>query len=128
MRPDPPGSGRGHGRLARHGSHRSGDPDFLVVGDLNSYAQEDTIDEIKAGSATAGPIEQRLHQPDRPDPGACAYSYTFDGRAGSLDHALHEQEPSSGQVKAAADWHINSDKRDMLDYDTELDHPARDAL
>ena len=28
----------------------SGDPDFLIVGDLNSYAMEDTIDEIKAGS------------------------------------------------------------------------------
>ena len=28
----------------------SGDPDFIIMGDLNSYAQEDTIDEIKAGS------------------------------------------------------------------------------
>ena len=33
----------------------SGDPDFIIMGDLNSYAQEDTIDEIKAGSDdTAG--------------------------------------------------------------------------
>jgi uncharacterized protein len=28
----------------------SGDPDFLIAGDLNSYAMEDAIDEIKAGS------------------------------------------------------------------------------
>ena len=28
----------------------SGDPDFLIVGDLNSYAMEDPIDAIKAGS------------------------------------------------------------------------------
>ena len=28
----------------------SGDPDFLIMGDLNSYAQEDPIDAIKAGS------------------------------------------------------------------------------
>ena len=28
----------------------SGDPDFIIMGDLNSYAMEDTIDEIKAGS------------------------------------------------------------------------------
>ena len=28
----------------------SGDPDFLIMGDLNSYAMEDPIDEIKAGS------------------------------------------------------------------------------
>ena len=27
----------------------SGDPDFLIMGDLNSYAQEDPIDAIKAG-------------------------------------------------------------------------------
>ena len=28
----------------------SGDPDFLIVGDLNSYAKEDTIDEILEGA------------------------------------------------------------------------------
>ncbi|HLA08132.1 MAG TPA: ExeM/NucH family extracellular endonuclease, partial [Anaerolineales bacterium] len=28
----------------------SGDPDFLIMGDLNSYAQEDPIDAIKAGA------------------------------------------------------------------------------
>ena len=27
----------------------SGDPDFLIMGDLNSYAQEDPVDAIKAG-------------------------------------------------------------------------------
>ncbi len=28
----------------------SGDPDFLIMGDLNSYAMEDPIDAVKAGS------------------------------------------------------------------------------
>ena len=28
----------------------SGDPDFLIMGDLNSYAQEDSVDAIKAGA------------------------------------------------------------------------------
>ena len=28
----------------------SDDPDFLVIGDLNSYAMEDPIDAVKAGS------------------------------------------------------------------------------
>ena len=33
----------------------SGDPDFLIMGDLNSYAQEDPIDALKAGADdTAG--------------------------------------------------------------------------
>ena len=30
----------------------SGDPDFLIIGDLNSYAMEDPIDAIKAGQTT----------------------------------------------------------------------------
>ena len=47
----------------------SGDPDFLIMGDLNSYAMEDPIDEIKAGSDDTAGHGRRLHQPDRPLPG-----------------------------------------------------------
>ena len=70
----------------------SGDPDFIIMGDLNSYAQEDTIDEIKAGSDdTVGTNDDFtnliLHFHD-----AYAYSYTFDGQAGYLDHASGKRE------------------------------------
>ena len=47
----------------------SGDPDFLIMGDLNSYAQEDPIDAIKAGLGRHGRHRRRLHQPDRRVPG-----------------------------------------------------------
>ena len=32
------------------------------------------------------------------------------------------------QVTGAADWHINSDEPDVLDYDTTFKPPAQDAL
>ena len=51
----------------------------------------------------------------------------FDGQAGYLDHAL--ASPSLvAQVTGAADWHINSDEPDVLDYDTSFKPPAQDAL
>ena len=33
-----------------------------------------------------------------------------------------------GQVAGAADWHLNSDEPDVLDYDTSFKPPAQDAL
>ena len=105
----------------------SGDPDFLILGDLNSYAQEDTLDEIKAGSDdTVGTNDDFTNLIDQFH-GAFAYSYTFDGQAGYLDHALANASVS-GQVTGAADWHINSDEPDVLDYDTSFKPPAQDAL
>jgi hypothetical protein len=105
----------------------SGDPDFLIMGDLNSYAQEDTIDEIKAGSDDTVGTTDDFTDLIAEYPGTYAYSYTFDGQAGYLDHAL----ANAGlfpQVTGAADWHINSDEPDILDYDTSFKPPAQDAL
>jgi Ca2+-binding RTX toxin-like protein len=110
----------------------SGDPDFIIIGDLNSYAQEDTIDEVKAGSddaAGTGDDFTNLIAHFQEDPGnkVYAYSYTFDGQAGYLDHALANASLFP-QVTGAADWHINSDEPDVLDYDTTFKPPAQEAL
>ena len=105
----------------------SGDPDFLIVGDLNSYAQEDTIDEIKAGSDDTPGTDDDFTNLIAQFQGAFAYSYTFDGQAGYLDYALANQSLLP-QVTGAADWHINSDEPDVLDYDTSFKPPAQDAL
>ena len=59
--------------------------------------------------------------------GPYAYSYTFDGQAGYLDHAL-ASATIGGQVTGAAEWHINSDEPDVLDYDTSFKPPAQEAL
>jgi uncharacterized protein len=105
----------------------SGDPDFLIMGDLNSYAREDAIGEIAAGSddtvGTGDDFTNLIHRFH----GDFAYSYTFDGQAGYLDHALANTS-LLGQVTGAAEWHINSDEPDVLDYDTSFKPPAQDAL
>jgi predicted extracellular nuclease len=105
----------------------SGDPDFLIMGDLNSYAMEDAIDEIKAGSDDIVSTTDDYTNLISHFHGAFAYSYTFDGQAGYLDHALANASMFS-QVTGAADWHINSDEPDILDYDTSFKPPAQEAL
>lgn len=105
----------------------SGDTDFIIMGDLNSYAQEDTIDEIKAGSDDTAGTNDDFTNLISHFHGAFAYSYTFDGAAGYLDHALANASMMS-QITGAADWHINSDEPDIFDYDTTFKPPAQDAL
>jgi predicted extracellular nuclease len=105
----------------------SGDPDFIIMGDLNSYAKEDTIDEILAGSDDITGTSDDFTNLISHFHGAYAYSYTFDGAAGYLDHALANASLMS-QITGAADWHINSDEPDIFDYDTSFKPPAQDAL
>jgi predicted extracellular nuclease len=105
----------------------SGDADFIIMGDLNSYAMEDTIDEIKAGSDDIVGTSDDFTNLISNFQGTFAYSYTFDGQAGYLDHALANTSLLP-QVTGAADWHINSDEPDVLDYDTSFKPPAQDAL
>ncbi len=105
----------------------SGDPDFIIMGDLNSYAQEDTIDEIKAGSDDLAGTSDDFTNLIAHFQGAYAYSYTFDGQAGYLDHALANASLFA-QITGTADWHINSDEPDVLDYDTSFKPAAQDAL
>ena len=105
----------------------SGDPDFIIMGDLNSYAQEDAIDEIKAGSDDLAGTSDDFTNLIAHFQGAYAYSYTFDGQAGYLDHALANGSLLA-QISGVADWHINSDEPDVLDYDTTFKPPAQDAL
>jgi predicted extracellular nuclease len=105
----------------------SGDPDFLIMGDLNSYAQEDPIDAVQAGPddtlGTADDYTNLIAQYQ----GAHAYSFVFDGMAGYLDHALSNQSLTA-QVTGATEWHINADEPDLLDYDTSFKPPAQDAI
>ena len=78
----------------------SGDPDFLIIGDLNAYAMEDPITALEAAGYT-DLVESHV--------GAHAYSYVYCGQAGYLDHAL-ANESLTAQVKGATIWHINADE------------------
>jgi len=86
----------------------TGDPDVLLIGDYNSYAQEDPIAAIKNAGYT-NLIESRL--------GPDAYSYVFDGQWGYLDHALASLSLVA-QVTGVGDYHINADEPSVLDYNT----------
>jgi predicted extracellular nuclease len=105
----------------------SGDPDFLIIGDLNSYAMEDPIDAIKAGPDDAVGTADDYANLVAQFLGPFAYSYTFDGMAGYLDHALSNATLTT-QVTGVSEWHINSDEADVLDYDTSFKPPAQEAL
>ena len=96
----------------------SGDPDVLIIGDLNSYDEEDPIDALKAAGYTD--LNERFG-------GEFAYSYGFDGQFGYLDYALSSTTLTS-QVTGTTDWHINADEPDLLDYDTTFKSDAQDAI
>ena len=93
----------------------TGDPDVLILGDMNSYAKEDPITTLE-GAGYTNLIEQRN--------GREAYSYAFDGQWGYLDHALGSASINS-QVTGVGDWHVNADEPSILDYNTEFKTPAQ---
>ena len=86
----------------------SGDPDFLIIGDLNSYTFETPIQELEAGG-----FENLV----RKYAGLTAYSYVFNGESGYLDHALGTASMAA-QVTGVTEWHINPDEPTVLDYNT----------
>lgn len=105
----------------------SGDSDFLIIGDLNSYDKEDPIDAIREGAddtlGTGDDFTDLVFQ----FLGEDAYSYVFDGQIGYLDHAL-ANAGLVDQVSGVTVWHINADEPDLIDYDTSFKQPAQDAL
>jgi predicted extracellular nuclease len=88
----------------------SGDPDFLIIGDLNSYRMETPITTlINAGYNDM--IEEFV--------GDDAYSFVFDGQLGYLDHAL-ATDSLAAQITGATEWKINSDEVPLFDYNDEF--------
>jgi predicted extracellular nuclease len=105
----------------------SGDTDFLIIGDLNSYDKEDPIDAILAGAddvvGTGDDYTDLIFNFN----GEAAYTYVFDGQLGYLDHAL-ANTALVGEVSGVTEWHINADEADLIDYDTSFKQPAQDAI
>ncbi|MFC0250863.1 ExeM/NucH family extracellular endonuclease [Massilia consociata] len=86
----------------------AGDPDVLVIGDLNAYAFENPINHL-AGKGFVNEIERFVR------PHGMPYSYVFNGQAGYLDHVLASASLSP-QVAGVAEWHSNADEPETLDY------------
>ncbi|MCP4356770.1 MAG: ExeM/NucH family extracellular endonuclease [Chloroflexi bacterium] len=89
----------------------SGDPDFMLIGDMNAYALEDPIAAFESSSyinlLTAF---------------GSTHSYAFRGQFGHLDHALATASLTA-QVTNATVWHINADEPPAFDYN-DYNQPA----
>jgi predicted extracellular nuclease len=88
----------------------SGDPDFLIIGDLNAYVAEDPLTALK-NAGFVNLVETAS--------GAEPYSFVFDAQFGALDHALASPALSS-QVVETIEWHINADEPPIRDYNLEF--------
>lgn len=89
----------------------TGDPDVLVLGDLNAYFREDPVLTLETGLDNV--VDRYVHDPYSFNFFA-TFSFPFVGR-GTLDHAL--TTPSlTDQVKTVKIWHINADEPRFLDW------------
>jgi len=89
---------------------------LLIVGDLNSYSQEDPL----LALYDAGYINLNV--------AADTFSYSHQGYLGNLDHALVNKKLLP-MVRSFDVWHINSVEDVLLDYSTEENghkHPSID--
>jgi len=87
------------------------DKEALIIGDLNSYGDEQPIDVLEA-AGFVDLVDTRLPEGDQ-------YSYVFQGQAGYLDHALASPRLAR-QITGVDIWHINADEALFLDYNTEF--------
>ncbi|KPZ65291.1 Xanthomonalisin precursor [Pseudoalteromonas sp. P1-16-1b] len=94
------------------------DEDIILVGDMNAYAMEDPIRAF-ADKGLKNVVAEL-------DGNTLGYSYSFSGRAGSLDHALASPSLLS-KVVSASDWHINADEPISLDYNVEFKSDAQQS-
>ncbi len=96
----------------------SGQGDVMIIGDLNSYDEEDPIQALLAGGyVDLGEAAE----------GEFTYTYVFDGQWGMLDYAFATTSLTA-QVTGVTTWHINSDEPDVFDYNTSFRGPGQQAL
>lgn len=100
----------------------AGDPDVLVIGDLNAHGFEDPI------ALLTGPAAGLVNELERfVRPTGTPYSYVFDGESGYLDHALASASLDR-QVAGATEWHNNADEPTVIDYNLDGKSAAAQAL
>jgi predicted extracellular nuclease len=83
------------------------DEPILIIGDLNAYANEDPIVLLEENGFTD---LLEVYEGDR-----AAYTYTFFGAEGRLDHALGN-DAALDVVTGAEAWNINADEPRLLEY------------
>jgi predicted extracellular nuclease len=83
------------------------DEPILIIGDLNAYANEDPIVLLEENGFTD---LLEVYEGER-----AAYTYTFFGAEGRLDHALGNDAALTA-VTGAEPWNINADEPVVLEY------------
>ncbi len=92
-----------------------GTENYVLLGDLNAYAEEDPVQHLDDDAGLNDLIDDFIGQDE-------AYSFVFDGQRGSLDHGLAD-DAFAGFVTGATEWHINADEPDLIGYDTSFTNP-----
>ncbi len=88
----------------------AGDPDTLLLGTFNAFAQEDPITTLQTGGYTDLPAALQ---------GSAAYSDIVDGQLGRLNGALASSSFAPA-VTGVDEWHINADESSLFDYNDEV--------
>lgn len=88
----------------------AGDPDVLLLGDCNFYAQEDP-----AGVLTGAGYVDLAALFGGPN----VYSYLFDGQLGRFDYAWASASLAAESAGAAV-WHVDADEVPLFDYSDEV--------
>ncbi|TFL15992.1 ExeM/NucH family extracellular endonuclease [Jannaschia formosa] len=96
-------------------TYMGGVEDYLVMGDLNAYAKEDPVQTL-TDAGLEDLVDAFIGQDE-------AYSFVFNGQRGSLDQAL-ASDGIADAVTGVAEWHINADEPDLLNYNSRFNDPA----
>ena len=85
----------------------TGEPDAMIIGDLNSYGVEDPILALTDGGMV-NELAVQVAAEER-------YTYIFDAQSGYLDHALVTASLDE-QIRGTTIWHINTDEPEIISY------------
>ncbi|SDE13005.1 VCBS repeat-containing protein [Salipiger thiooxidans] len=91
------------------GYNGGGVSNVVMLGDMNSYAEEDPVQYLDDDAGFTDLIDAYIGQEE-------AYSYVFDGQQGTLDQGFAD-DMLAGFVTGVTEWHINADEPDLLSYD-----------
>ncbi len=89
---------------------------YLLLGDMNAYAEEDPVQALDDDAGLVDLIDAFIGQD-------LAYSYVYDGMQGTLDQGLADDLMASA-VTGVTEWHINADEPDLIGYDTDYTNAA----
>ncbi len=93
-----------------YGADGTGVSNYLLLGDMNAYAEEDPVQYLDDDAELVDLIDTYIGQDE-------AYSYVFDGQQGTLDQGFADDSLAEF-VTGVTEWHTNADEPDLIGYDS----------